>query len=334
MPENASSMEKALHPEVSPAAAVSKKKQWFWGVVIMVAIIDQITKWWVRTTPEIHREVLIEGMLKLHLTSNPGMAMGISWAPTWVISLVAILASGAIIWYTFSLLRVAPLGFMIAMGLIIGGAIGNILDRMYMGYVDGYGGLLSGHVVDFIYFNYIWPEWMPFVGGSVAFPYIFNMADVAISVAVIVLIGGAKWLLPQEQISKKTKPESSFDEHQVARNSVQKEPRTSASATSKQPEKQSGTEIEEAIARQQQHTSEASSGTPEKAGQQHLPSDHSLSPQKQDLLHTSDIAANIVEQVEKATEETEALKRAARSRPTDGKSDDNSATASKPKTEN
>lgn len=175
------------------------KKRWFWAIVVVVALLDQLTKWLVRTSPQLHFKVLIEDWLVFNLTSNPGMAMGISWAPTWVISIIAIVASAGIIWYAFSLIRPAPLGFMIAMGLIIGGAFGNILDRIYMGYVEGYGGILSGHVVDFIYFSYVWPEWFPWIGGKAAFPYIFNVADIAISVAVLTLILGAKWLLPHDQ---------------------------------------------------------------------------------------------------------------------------------------
>lgn len=187
---------------VQPAAGgqdIARKKQWFWSIVVVVALLDQLTKWLVRTSPQLHFKVLIEDWLVFNLTSNPGMAMGISWAPTWVISIIAIIASAGIIWYAFSLIRPAPLGFMMAMGLIIGGAFGNILDRIYMGYVEGYGGILSGHVVDFIYFSYVWPEWLPWLGGRVAFPYIFNVADIAISVAVLTLILGAKWLLPHDQ---------------------------------------------------------------------------------------------------------------------------------------
>lgn len=190
--------ESATQPDAS-GQDILRKKQWFWAIVVVVALLDQLTKWLVRTSPQLHFKVLVEDLLVFNLTSNPGMAMGISWAPTWVISIIAIIASAGIIWYAFSLIRPAPLGFMIAMGLIIGGAFGNILDRLYMGYIDGDGGVLSGHVVDFIYFSYVWPQWFPWIGGKAAFPYIFNVADIAISVAVMTLILGAKWLLPHDQ---------------------------------------------------------------------------------------------------------------------------------------
>ena len=300
----------------SPAdTGLTRKKQWFWGVVLAVVVIDQITKWWVRTTPELHREILIEGWLMFNLTSNPGMAMGISWAPTWVISLVAIAASAGIIWYTFSLLRAAPPGFMVAMGLIIGGAFGNIMDRLYMGYVEGYGGLLSGHVVDFIYFNYIWPEWVPWLGGSVAFPYIFNMADVAISVAVIVLIGGAKWLLPQEQLLQQ-KEQADFDAEAVARRQMQDEHPPSRSQATARHKPADETQVDEAVAihmRQvQEHPEEGKENAAPGSAVSDSPQKPPARPTDSDLLHTQNMAANIVKQVQKATEETEALKRAAR----------------------
>jgi signal peptidase II len=77
------------------------------------------------------------------------------------------------------------------MGLILGGAIGNIIDRIFMGIVYGYGGVLDGHVVDFIHFNLeIWD--------TPVFPYIFNFADVAISTSIIILILFHKRIMPTE----------------------------------------------------------------------------------------------------------------------------------------
>lgn len=183
----------------------AKKITWFSVVVIIVAILDQWSKTVVWNSPELHRLTLIDGWLMFNLTTNPGMAMGISWAPTWVISIVAILATIGITWYAMSIRKYANLGFMICMGLIIGGALGNILDRFHRAISGGYGGVLEGHVVDFIHFTYVWPQWMPFVGGNASFPYIFNVADIAISVAIITLLVFAKWLLPDEP-PKKVKP--------------------------------------------------------------------------------------------------------------------------------
>ena len=185
----------------------AKKITWFSVIVVIVAVLDQWSKSTVWNSPELHRQTLIDGWLMFNLTTNPGMAMGISWAPTWVISIVAILATIAITWYAMSIRKYANLGFMICMGLIIGGAIGNILDRFHRAISGGYGGVLEGHVVDFIHFTYVWPEWVPFLGGNPSFPYIFNVADIAISVAIITLLVFAKWLLPDEPTKEKKKKE-------------------------------------------------------------------------------------------------------------------------------
>lgn len=144
-------------------------------------ILDQLTKWWVRTTPELHNKVLIDGWLRLYFTKNPGMALGIDILSTPVISTIAILAVTGICIYILKHMSQANTGYLICMGLIIGGAFGNITDRIFMGIVGGYGGVLEGHVVDFIYFSLKINDWT-------VFPYIFNVADIAISCSIILLL--------------------------------------------------------------------------------------------------------------------------------------------------
>lgn len=78
------------------------------------------------------------------------------------------------------------------MGLIVGGALGNIIDRIFLGYIQNTGGFLYGHVVDFIHFT-------PSISGTPVFPYIFNIADAAITTAIIILILFNKRLLPHEE---------------------------------------------------------------------------------------------------------------------------------------
>jgi signal peptidase II len=201
----------------------ARKITWFCAVAAIVVVLDQWSKTVVRTSPDLHQLTLIEGWLAFNFTTNPGMAMGIAWAPTWVISLVAIAATIGITWYAMSIIRYASPGFMICMGLIIGGALGNIADRLYMGYVGGYGRVLEGHVVDFIHFKYVWPEWFPVWGGSPSFPYIFNVADIAISVSIISMLVFAKWLLPAEP--PKVKPdETAADEQNKGAEEDQRSP--------------------------------------------------------------------------------------------------------------
>ena len=168
----------------------------------VVIALDQYTKWLVRTSPELHRWEIIEGWLEFYYTQNSGMAMGIDILPTYVISIISITATIGIFTYLVWTLKQAGLGYLFFMGLVLGGALGNITDRLIMGYIEGYGGLLDGHVVDFIYFSLRINDWT-------VFPYIFNVADIAISVSIITLLIFGKYLLPEDP---KAVPQNTFEQ--------------------------------------------------------------------------------------------------------------------------
>lgn len=158
---------------------------------LVVVILDQLTKFLVRTTPYLQNMELIPGWLSLYYTQNPGMALGMDWLSTFTISCVAIIATAGIFIYVIKTMDRVKKGYLFCMGLILGGAIGNIIDRIFMGWIESTGGILEGHVVDFIHFSlevYEYP----------VFPYIFNIADVAISTAIISLIVFHKSVLPTE----------------------------------------------------------------------------------------------------------------------------------------
>lgn len=159
---------------------------------LFVLIVDQITKHIIRTTPEYHRVDLIEGWLAFNFTKNPGMAMGMDWLSTPVISVIAITATIGIISYIIYTLNRANFGYLVCMGLIIGGALGNIYDRLFMAVIGGYGGVLEGHVVDFIHFYLR-------IGDTPVFPYIFNVADIAITTSIIVMILFHKKIMPVDE---------------------------------------------------------------------------------------------------------------------------------------
>lgn len=159
--------------------------------VIIVLVLDQITKQWVRTNPELHRVDVIEGWLAFNFTKNPGMAMGMDWLSTPMISIVAIIATIAILTYILFTIREANFGYLLCMGLILGGAVGNIADRIFMARVGGYGGVLDGHVVDFIHFNLT-------IGDTPVFPYIFNVADIAITTSIIAMLVFHKKIMPDQ----------------------------------------------------------------------------------------------------------------------------------------
>jgi signal peptidase II len=170
----------------------AKKLLVFSTPAVFVLIIDQITKHIVRTSPELHRVDLIEGWLAFNFTKNPGMAMGMDWLSTPTISVIAITATIGIIGYILYTLNRANYAYLTCMGLIIGGALGNIYDRIFMGIAGDYGGVLEGHVVDFIHF-YLQ------IGDTPVFPYIFNVADIAITTSIIILLLFHKWIMPEEE---------------------------------------------------------------------------------------------------------------------------------------
>src|SRR5699024_4910738 len=126
--------------------------------------------------PSWHHITIIPGWFNFHYTLNPGMAMGLDFLSTPVVSIIGIVATIGIIVYVFYAMPRAGYGFLFFFGMIVGGAIGNIIDRLIMGIIGGYGGILDGHVVDFIHF-------MPTVDGYQVFPYVFNVADASITIA-------------------------------------------------------------------------------------------------------------------------------------------------------
>lgn len=161
------------------------------GIALLIVMLDQYTKYIVRTDPYWQYVDLIPGWLGFHYTLNPGMALGIDLLSTPIVSSISILAAMGIIAYVLYNLKSSTTGYVALMGLVIGGAFGNIIDRLFLGPVQGYEGVLQGRVVDFIHFY-------AQVGDTPVFPYIFNIADMAISTAIITLLIFHKRLMPEE----------------------------------------------------------------------------------------------------------------------------------------
>ncbi|MFT6320450.1 MAG: signal peptidase II [Granulosicoccus sp.] len=187
-------------------------------IVLLVLIIDQSLKIWVKTNMYIGEDSFIDWSwtpmwARIHFIENPGMAFGIEiWGENGklILSLFRIVAVGLLIYFIRTLLKSkASLGLLISFSLILAGAIGNILDSAFYGLIfsasyhgsiaqflsegGGYAGFLHGKVVDMFYFpmyDGFFPDWLPFVGGKdfLFFRPIFNVADVAISVGVISIL--------------------------------------------------------------------------------------------------------------------------------------------------
>lgn len=156
-----------------------------------VIAVDQATKVVVRQTmamPPYRSIALIGDWFKLTYTENPGMAFGITFGPRGMVTALSIIATLLIIVYLYRI-RKGYRPYRASLCLILGGAIGNIIDRIFYARIFGYGSLFEGRVVDFIHVN-LWsgyiPESVPLLGGDYIslFP-IWNVADMAIVIGVV-----------------------------------------------------------------------------------------------------------------------------------------------------
>ena len=127
---------------------------------------------------------IIGDFLRITFIENPGMAFGIDVGGKLFLTVFSIVASIGIFVYLFKI-RQEALVIRLALALILGGAIGNLIDRVFYGVIFGEGSLFYGKVVDFIdvdFFN------IDFLGYHInRFP-VFNVADSSVSVGVVMLL--------------------------------------------------------------------------------------------------------------------------------------------------
>jgi signal peptidase II len=141
---------------------------WQWGglgVVALAAVIaDQVTKHVVTSTVALEGSVHVVGPLSIHHVQNTGIAFGLFAGAT---SVVTVVTAAAIVWMLVFFARSAARHPVLpaAFGLLIGGSLSNLFDRMRL-----------GHVTDFIDI-----DWWTF--------RIFNLADSFIVVGVLILLG-------------------------------------------------------------------------------------------------------------------------------------------------
>lgn len=137
---------------------------WTVSLAILVLVVDQLTKIWAESALAGEGRVpLIGDLLGFVLVYNPGAALSIGTGMTWVLTILVVIVVAVII---RSLRKLGSLGWAIALGLLLGGAVGNLVDRLTN--EPGFG---EGHVVDFI-------DYGVFVG---------NIADIAIVVAAVMV---------------------------------------------------------------------------------------------------------------------------------------------------
>lgn len=181
-------------------------------IILGVVVLDQALKIWVKTNFYLGESVHITDWFQLCFIENNGMAFGMEIGNKLFLTLFRVVAVAALIYYICRIKsrEYIKRGYIACFALITAGAAGNIIDCLFYGLIfdnpfppevatllpdesGGYAPLFYGKVVDMLYFplfSFNWPEWMPFVGGEhfLFFQPIFNLADAAITIGILLLI--------------------------------------------------------------------------------------------------------------------------------------------------
>ena len=182
------------------------KKRNFILFVIALLVIDQAVKIFIKTHMTLDQHIAVFGQwFYIRFIENPGAAFGFEFGGSYgklFLSLFRIVAVIGIAWFIGRLFKRGdtPCGVLIGLGLILVGALGNIVDSMFYGLIfnestygaaatlfpegGGYAGFLHGRVVDMLYFPLIHNA----EGNVLFFSPVFNLADAYISVGVIYLL--------------------------------------------------------------------------------------------------------------------------------------------------
>lgn len=207
------------------------------GIVLAILLFDQLLKVYIKMnfSPGETHPVLGDWFI-LEYIENQGMAFGTRFGSSiWGKLSLSLFRIIAIIGITYYWLKQARKGmkleFLVALGLVLAGAAGNLIDSMFYDYVfpvdefldcrlsynqlEGSGnffdcgifgtvelrhtGFLFGNVVDMFKFEAFWPEWMPLVGGEEVFPAIWNVADASITVGVFMILIRQRHYFPKQK---------------------------------------------------------------------------------------------------------------------------------------
>lgn len=192
-------------------------------IILAVLALDQAVKMYIKLNYSLTlygSDAIVDwGWFRLLFVENKGMAWGARLndilpfisdnTAKLLLSIFRLLAVTAIgYWLVRAVKTTTSKGQLIAVSLILAGALGNIIDSVFYGVLfsnsygqiatflpteGGYAPLMFGHVVDMLQFpmvSWTWPEWLPILGGNsfTFFEPVFNIADSAISVGVILLL--------------------------------------------------------------------------------------------------------------------------------------------------
>ena len=185
-------------------------------IALIVICIDQLTKLLVHEYMYIHQEINVVGdWFRLHYLLNPGMAFGIRWKSEFGKMALTLFRIGAMFGIGYYLYRMATrnahTGFLVSMALILGGAIGNVIDSTFYGVFlnnappDAPYRWFHGQVIDMLFFpifDFYWPDWVPGLGGAnfVFFSPVFNIADSSIFIGVLTILLFQKRFFPERSL--------------------------------------------------------------------------------------------------------------------------------------
>src|SRR5690606_15621051 len=173
-------------------------------LALVIIVIDQTSKLLVHNYMYLHQEINVIGeWFRLHYLLNPDMAFGILWNTAFGklaltgFRIVALIGIGYYLW-KLTLRNTHP-GFLWCMALILGGAVGNVIDSIFYGVLlnnhppDSPTPWFHGQVIDMLFFplfDFTWPDWVPFVGGDdfLFFSPVFNIADSSIFIGVLIIL--------------------------------------------------------------------------------------------------------------------------------------------------
>lgn len=181
-------------------------------LIFIILLVDQLSKVYIKTNFMLNEAYPVFNWFKIQFLENEGMAWGTVIPGEYgklILTVFRILAVGGIGYWLWDAVRKHFSNYLIvAIALIFAGALGNIIDSVFYGVIfddshgklatlfaeQPYGTLFHGKVVDMLYFpfveDYILPQWLPIWGGKTFtfFNAIFNIADMAISTGVGILI--------------------------------------------------------------------------------------------------------------------------------------------------
>ena len=189
-------------------------------LIVLILLIDQISKIYIKTTFQLNEEVGVFSWFRILFVEHDGMAWGAKIPGTYgklILTLFRLVAICGIGYWLWDSARKKSAGVLLsAVALIFAGALGNIIDSVFYGLIfdasyanvatafssDPYGTLFHGKVVDMLSFplyDGVLPNWIPFWGGErfTFFDPVFNVADVAISTGVGMLVVFNKKTFPK-----------------------------------------------------------------------------------------------------------------------------------------